>query len=341
MLFKEGEKPNWMWPSHFKYPMRYGFLRDVGADQIAYATQASEAVFAVSTDCEVKFDILRENYGHSDENMYVAFKTKDTSKLSYIKKCLLTKQEVTLRDLNIQFEVKHYYFNALVRAVNRIDPAIIARILPTAKSFFPFTNYPDHQLLCSMLSGCNIVIDQDQFTALHAIMSCDCRSPPLIVNGPFGTGKTRLLAATTYCIIRDGMNREIATRVLICAHHQASADHFMKDYFIGMFDASVELVRLSTTTVTSKGSVAYQDYIRSYSYRRHSNYLVIVTTFNTAPRLSAIFEPGFFSHILIDEGSQAREPDSIAPLCLASSHTKLVIAGDSCQVSPFQMLPPF
>ncbi len=46
-----------------------------------------------------------------------------------------------------------------------------------------------------------------------------------------------------------------------------------------------------------------------------------------------MFPPGFFTHILLDEGAQAREPEAVAPLSLATKDTKIVIAGDPQQVS--------
>ena len=39
-----------------------------------------------------------------------------------------------------------------------------------------------------------------------------------------------------------------------------------------------------------------------------------------------------FTHILIDEGAQTREPETIAPLSMANCHTKIIIAGDNQQV---------
>ena len=48
--------------------------------------------------------------------------------------------------------------------------------------------------------------------------------------------------------------------------------------------------------------------------------------------------PGFFTHILVDEAAQAREPELTAVLSLASEHTKLVFAGDHLQVRDRKMI---
>ena len=40
----------------------------------------------------------------------------------------------------------------------------------------------------------------------------------------------------------------------------------------------------------------------------------------------------------MDEGAQAREPEAVAPLCLATKNTKIVIAGDQFQVGLYVVL---
>ena len=41
---------------------------------------------------------------------------------------------------------------------------------------------------------------------------------------------------------------------------------------------------------------------------------------------------GFYTDILIDEGAQTREPETVGPLSLAGRFTRIVIAGDHRQV---------
>ena len=81
----------------------------------------------------------------------------------------------------------------------------------------------------------------------------------------------------------------------------------------------------------------FQSYIERSSYRNRSNFL-IVTTFLTAPLLANTIPRGFFTHILLDEGAQTREPEAVAPLCMAGRNTKIVIAGDQNQVRFFVSL---
>ncbi len=348
-LFQCGAPPSWI-RSHyaFKVPMRYGFLKNLTADQIAYVTQACEAVFIVSKDryTQLRAEILKENYRHSDEKLYVAFREDESFKLSQINYALsLAKGETIVGGLLVEFEVKHGYFNTLVKAVNSMHEGVIRRLLPTAADFFEPTIVSECYLKV-LLSNvpCDIVIDDDsQFNALRTIVSCNISSPPLIVNGSFGTGKTRLLAVATHCLLDNGIRSTSPTRILVCAHHYISVDHFIEKYFGKMFGegSEVDLFRLINDVYIIRGSRYSHLYKTAKDIQEYFNshdtmeYLLVVTEFLTAQSLMNIFEEGFFTHILLDEGSQIVEPQAIAALSLAGPNTNIVIVGDSCQVYTF------
>ena len=329
--------------------MRYGYFSNLSADQIAYATQSSEGAFIVSRDgkYKVEIEILRENYEHCDEKMYIALKDDDKTNffLGRISGLFSIKNQIFVKNLATKFEVKHYYFRGLREAVAMIKPEIIARILPSIQDFLYFPVISDRDLDRLLLRiPCGLGIDQDeQRKALSTILSSDSKSPPVIVNGSFGTGKTRLLAITTRCLVEQGRRRNKPVRVLICAHHQSSVDHYIEQYFGPMTKHEhhpwrVKLIRLTSKWYYNRNS-QFQWYYKKrdkyvHLYQHISpDYFVVVTTFSTARSLSSIHDAGFFTHILLDEGSQTREPENIAPLCLAAPDTKIVLAGDSCQVS--------
>ena len=176
---------------------------------------------------------------------------------------------------------------------------MIKRILPSLEDFCqPSQTFPKESLLQQLPRS--IDIDQDQLNALHKIISSDPKSPPIIVNGSFGAGKTRLIAVATYSVIQHGLNLRVPVRVLICAHHHISADHLIEEYFGNMFrNTVVELARITSLKHRpprySKYSDYYitnLDYIKDYKKfnREHSDHLIVVTTFNTAPHLTKIFD---------------------------------------------------
>ena len=345
-LFQSKLKPEWT-RSQSSGLMRYGYFSNLSADQIAYATQSSEGAFIVTIrggkKYEVAVEILRTDYNHSDEKMYIALKDEDEGKLSEIISVHLPKGQAILKKLSVEFEVKHSYFDGLIRAINNISPEIIARIMPSSQDFLPFLTISSqymHTLLSRIPRDLEINLD-DQLSALCVIFFSDSRSPPVIVNGSFGAGKTRLMANATRCLVEDGKNSQKPVRVLICAHHQSSADQYIEEYFGPMCTdkrnpLDVEIVRLTSSFYSNKSSKFPQYYKRRNEisdYYNSSRYFVVVTTFLTAPSLFSVFGAEFFTHILLDEGSQSREPENIAPLCLAAPDTKIVIAGDSHQVS--------
>ena len=60
--------------------------------------------------------------------------------------------------------------------------------------------------------------------------------------------------------------------------------------------------------------------------------MVVVTTFLTALSVNQTVGSNFFTHILLDEAAQVREPEAVGPLCMANQNTRIVIAGDDRQV---------
>ena len=286
--------------------------------------------------------ILRANYNHTDENMYIGFSEDHIEQLRKVFPDL-SNRGITYDQIKIEFEVKHIFFDGLIKSVNRIDPIIIQRLLPRAQDFLTkssdYFQYKHHM---------HTVVSQldpgDQFNALKTIVLCPAQSPPILINGSFGSGKTRVLAIATYYITEMAME---TVRILICAHHQISADNLVESYFGNMMENKVypwqiNLIRLTSSSHNARCKKFSRYYMKFHELRSEvrrrtisttSGNLVIATTFTTALRLKELFSPGFFTHIFIDEGAQSREPEAIAPLSLASSGTKIVIAGDSCQVN--------
>ena len=344
VLHQDGlKKPPWI--RETKDFSRFGYLEGMIGDKIAYATQASEAViliFTKSDDCTstVKAKILLESFHKADNRLYIAF---DSYNATTLQKCLRIpdkqKKEHCRENVQIQFEIKHSYFKNLHRAIDKLSPAVIAKLLPEVDDFddkfqlnrIPFPSYYKY-----------LKLDRHQFKALQAAVFCNATAPTLIA-GPFGTGKTRLLAVATYHFLEETTQMQ-PVRVLVCAHHQASADTFMDSYFGLMKTDPRHPWKVNLTRLTSgsyyRGSYEYQRWYKTLeqfekkckhpSYNDHR--LLIITTFLTSLRLIDKYRSGYFTHILLDEGAQSREPEAVAPLCLANEDTKVVIAGDHYQV---------
>ena len=184
-----------------------------------------------------------------------------------------------------------------------------------------------------------IDLDVGQIRALKVILT-SIPDLPILVAGPFGTGKTRLLARASYEILK-----EKNARVLICAHHQASVDTFVEKYFGPMIENKdnpwvINFLRvIPNNSYRSKTRRKYEGFFKASNSLSSNDLIrnrVIITTLGIAQKLFHYLpsdkKRSFFTHILIDEGAQTREPETVGPLCLAGRNTRIVVTGDHLQV---------
>ena len=317
---------------------KLGYLCGMSADQIMYATQASQyieifdMIFRQTKICRAYIS-LQNSSGRNDE-FYVEFSSQDYERLKT--HFNLVGFGTTFLSVYITFIVKYSYFRSLRKSVKCIKDACI---MPNDNDFdcdpelheveFPFF-YPFLEL-----------DNECQLPALKKVLFSKS-SAPILVSGAFGTGKTRLLAVAAYFFIEQGKQQSRPTRILVCCHHQHSADTFIEQYFGRMVEDEqnhwrVKLVRLGSAHHTSTYKQFYVDQkefkeaVANHEYI-NEKYLVVVSTSLTALSASDVIGDRFFTHILLDEGAQAQEPEAIAPLCMANHNTKIVITGDDRQV---------
>ena len=233
------------------------------------------------------------------------------------------------RTVSVYFVLKHSYFRDLHKSLDRVKmrtiDCLIPEVLPPEQNDLPLIPMPDNKDLW--------LLDKDyQLIALKKMMACD-NSAPFLLTGPFGTGKTKILATAAYQFIKRRSNR-----VLICTSHLQSADAYIDKYFGPCEDSlqsyNVNPVRLAGRRYRYSGKYNHLVRRKGCTFKekqqiRHSR--LVITTFLTAPYLIDL-RVKCFTHILIDEGAQTREPETIAPLGLSDDNTKIVIAGDHMQV---------
>ena len=310
---------------------RVGYLKMSG-DRIAYAVQATRRYDAVSLMhngppvCSA--DILQENYSHTDERLYIGLNSNNVLKL-----CRNSPFAVSLNDCEFQadvkFKLKQSYFTNLRDSVNQISGGMIMKIVPDSTSF-------QHGIPSVDVSNYGNDCSSDQLDALKAIASCPSAGPPIVITGPFGTGKSYLLAVAASYFFHETKDRHCSARILVCTHHRASADSFMTMYQTRKDEETLCIIQSDGSRDRDLKdfywSVADFRRFSSKAYFTQRNILA-VTTCSTARSLARFVPAGFFTHILIDEGAQMREPEAIASLSMADPiHTKIVIAGDQHQV---------
>ena len=301
-----------------------GYLVGLDGDQIAYCTQASEGINLLcqgGVTCQAK--ILRANYHRMDNKLYVSIANRRAT--------LDNEVEVTAT-----FLLKISYFDRLCSAVNNLPNHVIKRVQPGRENFQP---YPIAPAVSQSHSALHFdLCSDDQLDALKAAISSPARGPPFLISGPFGSGKTRLLALLSRFLFYQHDNGY--TRILVCTQQHVSADTFLECFrdLAEEKDKSLEVVRLVPNHYMRKAN--NYDYTTLHALsRKHDTQkrskVLVVTTCSTA---HSLFEyghlpSGYFTHILIDEAAQVREPEAVGPLCFASVDTKIILAGDQHQVS--------
>nr|XP_060627872.1 helicase with zinc finger domain 2 [Anolis sagrei ordinatus] len=164
--------------------------------------------------------------------------------------------------------------------------------------------------------------------------------PPLLIYGPFGTGKTFTLAMATLEIIKQP-----GTRVLICTHTNSAADIYIHEYFndyvtSGHPEAVPLRIKFTGRSVKATDPITLRycllspagDSFRLPTKKELDQFRIVITTAMLSQDLG--LPAGYFSHILIDEAAQMLECEALVPLSLATLETRIILAGDHMQVTP-------
>ncbi|XP_021528158.2 3'-5' exoribonuclease HELZ2 [Aotus nancymaae] len=235
--------------------------------------------------------------------------------------------------LEVQFQIDPMTFHLWHQAVDTLPEAQL--VVPD----LPACALPSPQSVPSLQRG-----NRKQKLAVALIAGWGPgdgrRVPPLLIYGPFGTGKTYTLAMASLEVIRRPQ-----TKVLICTHTNSAADIYIREYFHshvsgGHPEATPLRVMYTdrppsqTDPVTLKYCCLTDDRqaFRPPTRAELARHRLVVTTTSQARELGV--PVGFFSHILIDEAAQMLECEALTPLAYASRGTRLVLAGDHMQVTP-------
>ena len=316
-----------------------GIILGISTDDLAYIEQAAIAVkITIDTYTMVEPKIIRFLTHSKDTNaLQIQFTADHVKKIQ--NKCPELLIRKTKKQLKVEFVLKHSYFANLHKSLSKLNVAVLKKILPKHDSSDD-RYYIDKRSLQRPPAKCFDLDEEYQEPTLKKLLSCK-NSVPFLVTGPFGTGKTRLLASAFYYILKDPN-----ARVLLCTCHMQSADAYIYNYIAPLMDASYSDVKnikpfrivLDEKKHYKNNVPTYKKYLKglydgpvSANYDEVKESRLIVTTFLTALHLLDIVKP--FTHILIDEGGQCREPEAIAPLCLADENSKIVVTGDRLQVN--------
>jgi len=298
---------------------KYASLVGLNSSDVAYAQQAATHIKITVGDITAHAEIDVRN----KELDAIKVKFKDTRYYRFLKSKLTSNPQTLL----VCFILKHSYFKNLHASLAKLGSKMIDHLNPSClqskQRRLPRTPYPNTECLW---------LDKEyQLFALKELMACDC-SVLFLLTGPFGTGKTRVLATAAINFLKN--HRQNC--VLICTSHLRSADAYIDNYFGPMVEKNEMPKHIKSVRLVSNEYVYHGEYENLVKRSDHNpieieQYCLVITTSLTTPQLISL-EVKCFTHILIDEGAQTREPETIAPLGLADDNTKIVIAGDHLQV---------
>ena len=316
--------------------LRYGYIRadHLDGDKIAYIEQACENdgnLIITSNGIDYRATMVTQ-HGHKKRQgvIFIEMSLVDAYQLKNIK--ALFSVVVT-----VKFELKYSYFDRLHKSVELLSLPTIQRLFPSDASSFS-TQEENPELKLSGKYKDRLTLDPSQRKALAMIVYAKPKAPVIVV-GSFGTGKTQMLAQAAFQIFTAKHDEQ--PRVLVCAHHQVSANSFLTNYFGPMKvdkQWKVSIARMMPFKKFKDIKECYQKYCRTIN--NVAKYLgdiqLVISTFGNTFFLAEKLKGSlgnWFTHILIDEGAQTREPETIAPLLFCGPRTCIAIAGDHKQVS--------
>ncbi|NWH59870.1 HELZ2 Helicase, partial [Geococcyx californianus] len=258
--------------------------------------------------------------------------TEKTIWLQIPKRCCseLNFKPNTSHRVEIQFQIDQLLFRQWHQAVDRlldeklVLPDVASCSIPYSLGS-PQKGNSKQKLAISFITG--------QSTTRRQV-------PPLLIYGPFGTGKTFTLAMATIEILKQPNSR-----VLICTHTNSAADIYIREYFHNYVTSghprAVPLRIISTDRPTNMTDPITQMYCclspdqRSFRHPTQAEidrHQIIITTSTLSKNLKV--SPGYFTHIMIDEAAQMLECEALIPLSYATFETRIVLAGDHMQITP-------
>ena len=205
-------------------------------------------------------------------------------------------------------------------------------LFPSNQTYYPNTkSFTCH----SPLEKWNAELNPQQESAMEAILLSESVLP-VIIAGPFGTGKTFLLSQAAEYLVTHSKH----CHILICTLTNSAANVYLENFYKGIpSDGGYKILRLMYKRRIYSVPPHLQKYFlydptMGFYYPTESEakeYHIIVTTLGMAQELLKL--TGHFTHIFIDEAAQMTVPEAMMALSLASNTTKVVLAGDHIQVS--------
>ncbi|KAH9925152.1 P-loop containing nucleoside triphosphate hydrolase protein [Fomitopsis serialis] len=222
-------------------------------------------------------------------------------------------------------------------------------VQPTSHDYFspPLTRLRPQRLTTEEIDALDVEEDSslisnpEQREVVAAIVTAPGGSVPFMIFGPPGTGKTVTVVKAALQVLKSNPD----ARLLMCAPTNEAADLLaFKMAELG----PTQLLRLNAVKRPVESESTLQAALKQFSIfgadgaytipdavHLQSRRVVVTTCVSAAMPYCLGVEPGWFTHIFIDEAGQCVEPEAMIPVkLLAGENTNVVLAGDVKQLGP-------
>uniref|UniRef100_A0A8C4I789 RNA helicase n=1 Tax=Dicentrarchus labrax TaxID=13489 RepID=A0A8C4I789_DICLA len=259
----------------------------------------------------------------------------DSVKLGFSKRLL--QMFISNMKFNVEFTINRYPLKMKHRAVDLAAKHQLEEVL-----------FPSGAAAANLVMMFNRQLENNpqQQAAVQRIIAGSSKPAPHLVFGPPGTGKTITLVEAMNQVSRA----DPSAHILACAPSNSACDLLCERLMVHMERHQVYRLYASSRdpNTVPKDLLKHCNWDQSqeaFVFPDKGNlmkYTIVVTTMITAGRLVSIGIPvGHFTHVFLDEGGQAVEPECVIPIAglLSAGEGQLVLAGDPKQLGPILRSP--
>ncbi|XP_019113691.2 putative helicase mov-10-B.1 [Larimichthys crocea] len=272
-------------------------------------------------------------------NGYVHRVELDRVKLGFSKK--LTDIFISNMKFNVEFEINRYPLRLQHRAVDLAVNHQLEEVLFPSGAAEANLAMPKLRILNHQLEN-----NPQQHAAVQRIVAGSSKPAPHLVFGPPGTGKTITLVEAMNQVSRA----DPSVHILACAPSNSACDllcerllvHMDSHKVYRMYASSRDPRNVPKNLLKCCNWDPSQDSFVFPEAGTLMKYTIVVTTMITAGRLvSGGIPVGHFTHVFLDEGGQAVEPECVIAIAglLEAGKGQLVVAGDPKQLGPILRSP--
>ncbi|XP_068568586.1 putative helicase mov-10-B.1 [Cebidichthys violaceus] len=263
----------------------------------------------------------------------------DSVKLGFSKRLL--QFFISNMKFDVEFTINRYSLKLQHRAVDLAAKHQLEEVLFPSGAAVANLSMPKLRMFNQQLEN-----NPEQHAAVQRIVAGSSKPAPHLVFGPPGTGKTITLVEAMHQVSRA----DPSARILACAPSNSACDLLCERLMVHTDAAQIYRVYASSRDPRS----VPKNLLKNCNWNQTQDafvfpvkeilmtYKIIVTTMVTAGRLVSGGMPvGHFTHIFLDEGGQAVEPECVIAIAglLSAENGQLVLAGDPKQLGPILRSP--